>query len=134
VNKLVLIVGMCMVLGMAAIASAGGPPPGGPPPGAPPLSPQDKGEIIALLKMDEAGFDEARAGGCSLAELAERQGVPVEAVVELVTKQVEGNGYRLDNDLRDGKITKEFYQEMKSRMPDAIHMTVYDKPVATEKK
>ncbi|MBP2651591.1 MAG: hypothetical protein H6Q74_2416 [Firmicutes bacterium] len=127
-KKMILLVVLGLLIGMMSCAAAAGGQQGGPPPGPPPLSPQDKQEIVQLLNMDELSFDQARAQGFSLAELAEQQGIEVQAVVDLVTKLVGSNGYRLDNDLKAGKITKEFYDEMKSHMPGAIHMTVYDKP------
>ncbi|AWB43288.1 hypothetical protein DCC85_02950 [Paenibacillus sp. CAA11] len=77
----------------------------------------DKSEIAVLLGVTEADLQTAERGGKSLAAVAAENGVSVQSVADLVTKQLST---ALSKQLSDGSITQEQYDSKNAELADKV--------------
>ncbi|WP_438448702.1 hypothetical protein [Gorillibacterium sp. sgz5001074] len=74
-------------------------------------------ELLALLGLDQASLSQELAAGKSLAAIAEAKGIAKDKVVELLYNQ---EAARLDQLVKDGKVTQTFVDQQKAALKDRI--------------
>jgi predicted DNA-binding protein YlxM (UPF0122 family) len=74
-------------------------------------------ELQSLLGLDEAGLAQELAAGKSLAAIAEAKGVTKQQVVDLLVKEESA---RLDQAVKDGKITQAYADQQKTELTERI--------------
>ncbi|MUG67511.1 hypothetical protein GNP94_16100 [Paenibacillus campinasensis] len=84
----------------------------------------DSNELARLLKMTPEQLRQQLQAGKSLAEIAKAQGVPVQDVIDFQVKSIT---QRLDQKLKDGKITKEKYDERIAKLNQFVTEFVHGK-------
>lgn len=81
-------------------------------------------ELQSLLGLDQAALAQELASGKSLAAIAEAKGVTKQQLVDLLVKLESG---RLDQAVKDGKITQTYADQQKTALADKITAMV-EKP------
>ncbi|GIP03962.1 MULTISPECIES: hypothetical protein [Paenibacillus] len=84
----------------------------------------DSDELAKLLKTTPDQLKASLQSGKSLAQIAKEQGVPVQSVID---QQVQALTKRLDRKLSEGKVTKEEYEERKSKIAPFVSDVVNGK-------
>lgn len=84
----------------------------------------DSDELAKLLKTTPEALKQSLQSGKSLAQIAKEQDVPVQSVID---QQVQALTKRLDQKLTKGKLTKEEYEERKSRIAPFVSDVVNGK-------
>ncbi|WP_339294275.1 hypothetical protein MKY82_20750 [Paenibacillus sp. FSL W7-1279] len=84
----------------------------------------DSDELAKLLKTTPEALKQSLQSGKSLAQIAKEQDVPVQSVID---QQVQALTKRLDQKLTEGKLTKEEYEERKSRIAPFVSDVVNGK-------
>lgn len=84
----------------------------------------DSEELAKLLKTTPEELKQSLQSGKSLAQIAKERDVPVQSVID---QQVQAITKRLDQKLSEGKMTKEEYEERKSKIAPFVSDVVNGK-------
>jgi len=97
-------------------------------------SKQNLQDMLTLLKIDEQTFAQEQSSGKSLAEIAAAHNVPRQAVVDLVTKDMN---QQIDTGLAEKRITVEQANEMKTnatqKVQEVVDRNMIEQPAQPQK-